>query len=256
MKIATFNVNSLKARLPIVLDWLTAHQPDVLMLQEIKGLEIPEAEINAAGYQVQAVTQKTYNGAATLTKSPAVVIKTSILEGDEQARYLEVDYRGLRLINIYAPNGNPMGTEKFEYKLRWLECLYDRLAELRAARIPFLIAGDFNIIPEEIDAATPKSWENDALFQPQSRAFYRSFINLGLYDALRSINPSAGVYTFWDYQAGAWPRNNGIRIDHILLSPAVADRFINASVDRAPRALEKPSDHTPVLVELDDKIAL
>lgn len=250
MKFATFNVNSLKARLPIMIDWLAAQRPDVLMLQELKGLELPEAEIAAAGYQVQAVTQKTYNGVATLTRTVATPVKTSILPDDDQARYIEVDYNGVRVINVYAPNGNPLGTDKFTYKLRWLDALYDRLATLRAERVDFLVAGDFNIIPEMVDAATPSAWMNDALFQPEARAAWRSMLNLGLTDAVRTLHPQTGVYTFWDYQAGAWPRNNGIRIDHFLLSPALADKLTAADVDRGPRALERPSDHTPVWVEI------
>lgn len=297
MKLATFNVNSLKIRLPIVLDWLAAHAPDVLMLQELKSMDVPVAEMEAAGYHMHVVPQKAYNGVATLTKQPATVIATSLLPDDEAARYLEVDYQGVRIINIYAPNGNPVTSadtpsplrgpasisehqiihqdggendlsvtsplsqplplkgrgvvgEKFAYKLKWLTALYDHLKDLRANQIDFVVAGDFNVIPEEIDAANPKDWVNDALFQSQSRALYRAMLHLGLTDAVRAQHPEPGIYTFWDYQAGAWPRNNGIRIDHFLLSPKLADKLSTAEVDKAPRALEKPSDHTPVWVQI------
>lgn len=251
MKIATFNVNSLKMRLAAVGDWLRDQAPDVLMLQELKGTEVPVAELAAAGYTVQAVTQKAYNGVATLTRTPATVAQSHLLAEDEQARYLEVDYAGIRLINIYAPNGNPIDTDKFIYKLNWLNGIFDRLSELRDARIPFLIAGDFNIIPDMMDAAQPTDWTNDALFSPQARAMWRAFRYLGLTDAVRDLHPQVpGLYSFWDYQAGAWPRNNGIRIDHILLSPSLADKLTAAGIDRTPRGLEKPSDHTPVWAEI------
>lgn len=253
MKLATFNVNSLKTRLPIVIDWLAAHQPDVLMLQELKGLEQPVAELNAAGYHVQMVTQKAYNGVAILTREPSTVIHTKLTgdDTDAQARYIEVDYKGLRVINIYSPNGNPLGTEKFTYKLNWLKRLHDHLAILRQQRLNVVIAGDFNIIPEDIDAAHPQDWANDALFQPESRSVYRGLLALGYTDAFRALHGTAAEYSFWDYQAGAWPRNNGIRIDHFLLSPGVADHLTACGIDRTPRALEKPSDHTPVWVEID-----
>jgi exodeoxyribonuclease III len=253
VKIATFNVNSFKTRLNIVLDWLSTHQPDVLMLQELKGLEVSEDEIKAAGYHLNFVGQKAYNGVAMITREPAAVITRALPgdDSDEQARYIEIDYKGVRFINIYAPNGNPIDTEKFPYKLNWLKRLYARLCDLRAEQRDCLIAGDFNIIPDDIDAASPKDWAHDALFQPESRALYRAMINLGFTDALRVTHPQqTGLYTFWDYQAGAWPRNNGIRIDHILLSPVLADKLTRCEIDKAPRALEKPSDHTPVFCEI------
>jgi exodeoxyribonuclease III len=254
MKLMTFNVNSLKMRLPIVLDLLATHAPDVMMLQEIKGTEVPENELRQAGYHVQAVTQKAYNGVATLTRAPATGMVTRLpgMEDDDQARYVVVDAGGVRVINIYAPNGNPVGADKYTYKLRWLRALYDELARVRAAGIDAVVAGDFNIIPEPIDAARPGDWQGDALFQDEVRGIYRAILYLGFIDAVRAAAPSSpdGDYTFWDYQAGAWPRNNGIRIDHVLLTPRLADRLGAVMIDRAPRALEKPSDHTPVVVEL------
>lgn len=252
MKIATFNVNSIKMRLAIVLDWLGTHKPDVLMLQELKTLEMPTAEIEAAGYDVFVVPQKTYNGVATLVRRglQAEVIGRSLLPDDDQARYLEVRVNGVHMINIYAPNGNPVDSEKYPYKHRWLDALCARAAALRDARADFAILGDFNIIPEEVDAAHPKDWMGDALFMPESRAVFRRLKYLGLTDALRALHPDdAHLYTFWDYQAGAWPRNNGIRIDHALLSPRLADGLVGSGVDRGPRGGEKPSDHTPVWVD-------
>lgn len=259
MKIATFNVNSLKMRLPIVLDWLGTHAPDALMLQELKGTELPLSDITAAGYHVRAVTQKAYNGVATLTKTPATVLHTALpgMEHDDQARFLAVEYPSSRegqmvLINIYAPNGNPVEGDKYTYKLKWLNALYGYLSELRRNGTDTLITGDFNIIPEAIDAAHPQNWSGDALFQREVRELYRAILHLGYTDAVRALHPAdLGIYSFWDYQAGAWPRNDGIRIDHILLSPRLADRLTTASIDRTPRALDKPSDHTPVWAEFD-----
>lgn len=253
MKLATFNVNSVRARLPNLLAWLAAAQPDVVMLQEIKTEEptFPREEIRAAGYHSLVHGQKSYNGVALLTRQPATLVSTSLLLDDPQARYLEATLNGITLINIYAPNGNPVESEKFPYKLRWLEALVARAEVLLKAETPFVIAGDYNIIPTAMDAARPAAWVNDALYQPESRALYRRLLNLGLYDAFRALHPEAAhAYTFWDYQAGAWQRDDGIRIDHALLSPQLADRLISCSIDKAPRGEEKASDHTPLLWEL------
>lgn len=248
MKIATFNVNSVRARLDNLTAWLAAAQPDVVCLQEIKC----ETPLFPAidGWHALVHGQKTYNGVAILSRQPAELVGTSLNADDPQARYLEARIGGMTVINIYAPNGNPLDSEKFPYKLDWLARLTMRANELMADEIPFLITGDFNIIPEEIDCHDPRAWLGDALFQPQSRAAYRRLLNLGLYDAFRSLHPAAQEYTFWDYQAGAWPRNNGIRIDHALLSPQLADRLVGCSIDKAPRGAEKASDHTPLIVEL------
>lgn len=254
MKLATFNVNSLKMRWPIVKDWLAAHNPNILMIQEIKGTDLPLAEIAAAGYHIQSVTQKAYNGVAALTKIPATVLHDRLpgMAEDEQARFLSLTYQGLTIVNIYAPNGNPVGTDKFTYKIKWLNALYDHLSELRRAQQNVIIAGDFNIIPDAIDAAHPENWTGDALFQRESRDLYRAILHLGYTDAVRALHPrDPSLYTFWDYQAGSWQRNNGIRIDHVLLSPYLTDRLVATDIDRGPRALEKPSDHTPVLVEIN-----
>ena len=252
MKIASWNVNSIKARLHHVKAWLETQKLDVLMLQELKGENAIAEEFKDLGYHCAMVGQKTYNGVATLSLHPMETVLTKLPgdDTDEQARYLETRINGMRFINIYLPNGNPVGTEKFSYKLRWMDRLHDRIAQLRKTAENFVLAGDFNVIPEDRDCHDPAAWAGDALFQPESRRAFRRLINLGLTDAFRVFHDGGGHYTFWDYQAGAWPRNNGIRIDHILLSPALADRLTMSMIDTAPRGLEKASDHTPILAVL------
>lgn len=253
MKVATFNVNSVRARLPNVLDWLKAEHPDVVCLQEIKceNDQFPAADFAALGYQALIVGQKSYHGVATLSRQPMEIVNTTLNTDDPQARYLEARLEGITIINIYAPNGNPVASEKFGYKLDWLDRLTHRAKALLAAETPFLITGDFNIIPEPEDAREPSAWSHDALFQPESRAAWRRLLNLGLYDAFRCLYPHAEhAYTFWDYQAGSWPRDNGIRIDHALLSPQLADRLESCRIDKTPRAQDKASDHTPLIVEI------
>jgi len=222
------------------------------MLQELKGLEFPAAAFATLGYQAVFINQKAYNGVAILSRDPVTIISDKLpgKEEDGQARYLEVDYHGVRLINIYAPNGNPVDSEKFPYKLAWLDRLHHRLSQLRLDNVPFIIGGDFNIIPEATDCYDPKVWINDALFRLESRQAFRRIMNLGLTDALRVYNQAPGQYTFWDYQAGAWPQNKGLRIDHFLLSPSLADRLIQCAVDKEPRGWDKASDHTPVMLEI------
>jgi len=255
MKLATWNVNSVKMRAAAVVDWLGEHAPDVLALQEIKcetAAFVADA-FHAAGYaHVLPIGQKSYNGVAMISRRPFEVMH-SALPGDAtdiQARYAEIKINNLHIINIYAPNGNPLGTEKFTYKLAWLVRLEDHLRELMNANTPFIVMGDFNIIPEDRDCYDPIAWQGDALFQQESRAAFRRLINLGLTDAVRMFHPQDEIYTFWDYQAGAWARNYGIRIDHILLSPTAADRCTGAAVDKSPRGRDQPSDHVPVWVEL------
>lgn len=255
IKIVSWNVNSIKARLEHVKRWLENNQPDLLMIQELKGLEFPSDGFEAIGYKSEAVTQKAYNGVAILSKEPQKVI-LSHLPGDaddEQSRYLEIDYNGIRVINIYLPNGNPVDpeSEKYPYKLKWMDRLYDRLAELRRDNVPFLIGGDFNVIPHDIDCHDPKAWQGDALFRPETHAKWRALLNLGLSDAFRTLNIEDNQYTFWDYQRGAWPQNQGIRIDHFLLSPTITDRLKNCTIDKEPRGEEKASDHTPIILELN-----
>ncbi len=252
MKIVSWNVNSIKARGEHVTRWLQANQPDLLLLQELKGLEFPKDSFDSLGYKSEAVCQKAYNGVAILSKEPQKVILDHLPgdKEDEQARYLEIDYKGLRVINIYLPNGNPVDSEKYPYKLAWMDRLYARLNDLRRESIPFLVGGDFNVIPEDKDCHAPKDWQGDALFRPETWAKWRALLNLGLTDAFRVHNMAAGNYTFWDYQKGAWPQNKGIRIDHFLLSPAVTDKLKNCTIDKAPRGEDKASDHTPIILEL------
>jgi exodeoxyribonuclease-3 len=252
VSLVTWNVNSIKARLPIVRDWIAANTPDVVCLQEIKTPEFPAFEFESMGYRCLFVGQKSYNGVAILSRLPIAAAERELPdgEGDDHARFIAADIAGLHVINIYLPNGNPIGTDKFTYKLAWMDRLHRHLAALMDADRPFVIGGDFNIIPDDIDCYDPRAWVGDALFQPESRGRYRALINLGLTDALRAVNPKPHLYTFWDYQAGRWQRDQGIRIDHWLLSPEAADRLEGCVVDRAPRGLEKASDHTPVVLTL------
>jgi exodeoxyribonuclease-3 len=254
MKLASWNVNSIKARLPIVTDWVRAHAPEVLFLQELKGEEFPALPFQDLGYHSLFVSQKAYNGVAILSKTPAAPILTRLPddETDEQARYLEAELNHLRLINIYLPNGNPLGTDKFVYKLAWMDRLRNRLSELRKSGIPFLVGGDFNVIPEKRDCYDPDLWAGDALFHKDSVAKFRALLNLGLVDAFRIGNQESHRYTFWDYQGGAWPKNHGLRIDHFLLSPPLVSRFVSCTIDSTPRELDKSSDHTPIILELSE----
>lgn len=253
MKIVTWNVNSIKARTAHVQRFLDRVRPDLLLLQELKGLEFPASSFG--DYRAIAVGQKAYNGVAIMTAPgmPAPVTILDHLPGDDedqQARYLEIEMNGLRVINIYLPNGNPWPGEKFDYKMGWMDRLIDRVRALRKDEVPFLIGGDFNVIPEERDCYDPKVWENDALFRLETRRKFRMLLNCGLTDAFRVKNRQDGQYTFWDYFAGNWPRNRGIRIDHFLLSPPVADRIKSCVIDKIPRGEEQPSDHTPLVLEL------
>lgn len=252
MKITSWNVNSINARLEHVKKYLAEFQPDILMVQELKTQDFPAHEFEELGYKSEAVPQKAYNGVAILSKHDIKTLHTALPgnETDEQSRYIEADINGLRVINIYLPNGNPLGTEKFTYKLEWMEHLRTHLENLRRDRIAFVIGGDFNVIPEDKDCYDPKAWTGDALFQPESRALFRRMLNLGLTDAYRTLHKGAAQYTFWDYQAGAWPQNKGIRIDHFLLSPEMADKLEACEIHKDPRGWDKPSDHTPIELSL------
>ena len=259
MKIATWNVNSIKARLEPALAWLKQAKPDVVALQEIKTVDetFPREAFEALGYNCAVHGQKSYNGVALLSKRPMEDV-TPRLQGDEtddHARYLEAVITGdkatVRVASIYAPNGNPWPGPKFDYKLAWLERLRLRARKLLDNEEPVVLMGDYNIIPEDKDAAKPKNWLKDALFQPESKAALRRIENLGYTDAFRALHPEGGHYTFWDY-FGSWERNNGIRIDHILLSPQAADRLKACMIDRHVRGeSEKPSDHVPIWTDLD-----
>jgi exodeoxyribonuclease III len=254
MKIASWNVNSIRARLDHVTTWLKANRPDVLFLQELKTTEFPAAVFTELGYESAAVTQKSYNGVAVLSLTPIETISTALAgDGDDtHARFLEMTIRDIRMVNIYLPNGNPVGTEKFAYKLAWMERLGKEMSAWLKKDVPVLIGGDFNVIPEDIDCHKPASWIHDALFQPEPRAQYRAFLKLGYIDAFRSLYPGeTGQFTFWDYFRLAFEHNRGIRIDHFLLSPKLAARLKSCEIDKGPRGLAKPSDHTPIIVELD-----
>jgi exodeoxyribonuclease-3 len=251
IKIATWNVNSVKARLQNVLAWLRAFSPDVVLLQEIKCVDdaFPRLEIEDLGYNVAVHGQKTYNGVAILSRAPLEDVTPRLPggDGDDHARYLEATVYGkLRVANLYLPNGNPIGTPKFEYKLAWMDRLRARMTEALLSDEMTLFAGDYNIIPRDDDAWDPRAYAGDALMQPESRARFRAMLHLGLTDALRAFNPQPHIYSFWDYQAGAWQKDHGILIDHILVSPQTADRLTGSGVDKTPRGNEKASDHTPV----------
>ena len=256
MKIATWNVNSVRARTVHLTRWLEEFRQDVALLQELKCVEdqFPRVAIEDLGYNVALVCQKTYNGVAVLSKSP-IDIEHVALPGDDadtQARYLEVFTGGVRVASIYAPNGNPVDSDKFPYKLAFLERLYAHITSLLATEDAFVLAGDYNVIPEPIDVYNPEAWREDALFRPESRAAFRKLLYLGLTDAFRALHPEPGHYSFWDYQRGAWQQDRGLRIDHLLLSPQAADRLAGSGIDKTPRGWDKPSDHTPVWCQLTD----
>lgn len=252
--IATWNVNSINARLPNILGWLQATKPDIVLLQEIKCQDaaFPAEAVGDLGYNVAVHGQKSYNGVAILSLRPLEDV-TRGLPGDpadEQARYIEASVDGLRVASIYLPNGNPIGTEKFAYKLAWMERLRVHAASLLEQDEAVVLGGDYNVIPEPIDCHDPHAWLGDALFQPESRRAFRALLHLGLTEAFRALHPKERAYTFWDYQRGAFQLDHGIRIDHLLLSPQAADRLVGCTIDKDPRRQPKASDHTPVMVEL------
>ncbi len=253
IRIASWNVNSIKARIDHVTEWLNHHQPDVLLLQELKGTEFPALLFKELGYESEAVTQKAYNGVAVLSRTPIQTVSTSLAgdDADSHARYLETIINGIRVVNVYSPNGNPVGSDKFAYKLAWMDRLKSHMAKWLQDAHPTLVGGDFNVIPEDIDCHKPSSWMKDALFQPEPRARYRELLALGYTDAFRSLHPGeAGQFTFWDYFRQAFENTRGIRIDHFLLCPRLAARLRHCAIDKEPRAKPKSSDHTPIIVEL------
>jgi exodeoxyribonuclease III len=259
MRIATWNVNSINARLENVLRWLREAQPDVACLQELKCVDekFPREPIEALGYNLLVHGQKSYNGVALLSRFPMEEARRGLPggEGDGHARYLEAVIEApspVRVACIYLPNGNPVGTEKFGYKLDWMARLYAHAHGLLRLEESTILAGDFNVIPTPLDCDRPQSWVDDALFQPESRAAHRAITNLGYLDAQLAIGPEPHGYTFWDYFQNNFERDHGIRIDHLLLSPQAADRLVSCEVQRSPRGWEKPSDHTPVMVTLAD----
>jgi exodeoxyribonuclease-3 len=259
MKIASWNINGVKARIDSALTYLRQAVPDIVCLQEIKSVDegFPASAFEDLGYNIAVHGQKGFNGVAILSKLPLDDVKKGLPggHGDDQARFIEatisVPKGVVKVASIYAPNGNPIGSDKFSYKLAWLKRLQAHARALLGEEVPAVLAGDYNIIPEPADAKRPEAWTQDALFQRESRAAYRCLLNDGLTDAVRLCHPQPGVYTFWDYQAGAFQKDDGIRIDHLLLSPQAADRLTAAGVDRVTRGWEKPSDHVPVWVDLD-----
>ena len=257
MKIATFNINGIKARISALPDWLGERAPDVALLQEIKTVDdgFPREIFEDMGYNVVTHGQKSFNGVAILSKLPLEDVKRGLPgnDSDDHARWIEATVtadRAIRVCNLYLPNGNPAPGPKFDYKLEWMERLRKRAKDLLASEEPALMAGDYNIIPQAEDAARPDDWREDALFRPESRAAWRRVVNLGFTDAFRARHHGPGHYSFWDYQAGAWNKNNGIRIDHFLLTPQCADLLTDCQIDAEIRGREKPSDHVPVWVDL------
>lgn len=257
MKIATFNINGIKARITALPEWLKDAQPDLALLQEIKSVDegFPRELFEDMGYNVETHGQKSFNGVAILSKLPLEDVRRGLPgdDSDEQARWIEatvVGKQAIRVCGLYLPNGNPAPGPKYDYKLAWMARLQARAQALLAEETPFLMAGDYNIIPQDEDARRPEVWQEDALARPESRAAYRRLVNLGLTEAFRARVHGPEHYSFWDYQAGAWNKDDGIRIDHFLLSPAVADILVDCQIDKHVRAGEKPSDHVPVWVEL------
>ncbi len=259
IRVATWNVNSIRQRIENLLTWLKECAPDIVCLQETKCTDeaFPRFEIEALGYNVVTHGQKTFNGVALLSKFRFDETKSGLAGDDEDAhaRFIEgvvTLKRGvLRIACLYLPNGNPVGTEKYPYKLKWMSRLLDYSKERLKEEVPLILAGDFNVIPAACDVHNPAAWTEDALFKTETRESFQSLLGLGLTDALRTVTDEPGLYTFWDYQAGAWQKNHGLRIDHLLLSPQASDRLANVGIDSYVRAWEKPSDHVPIWADLD-----
>ena len=254
LKIASFNVNGIKARITSLLRWLSEAKPDVVFLQEIKSTDetFPASEIEDLGYNVVTHGQKSFNGVALLSLLPVESIKRG-LDGnsdDLQARWLEVEINAVRICGLYLPNGNPCPGPKFDYKIEWMDRFYKRAKEIIESEQLAVILGDYNVIPQAEDASNPELWINDALYHDEIRSRFRRIINLGFTDALRAFHPTKQLFTFWDYQRGSWSKNDGIRIDHILLSPQAADKLNSCQIDSYVRGEEKPSDHVPIWIEL------
>ncbi|MDP2357957.1 MAG: exodeoxyribonuclease III [Beijerinckiaceae bacterium] len=257
MKIATFNVNSVVRRLPNLVAWLQSAKPDVICLQELKAddTKLPREALASAGYRGVWRAQKTWNGVAILMRGAEPILTRDVLPGDPadpQARYIEAACKGVLVGCLYLPNGNPQPGPKFDYKLAWFERLIKHARALKKSGAPVVLAGDFNVVPTDADIYPTKSWGDDALLQPESRAAYKKLLRQGWTDALRAIHPDAPMYTFWDYKRLRWQRDAGLRIDHLLLSPDVAKRLVDAGVDRHVRGVEGASDHAPAWIVLRD----
>jgi len=254
MKIATWNVNSIKARLPRLLEWLEAAQPDVVLLQELKVTDaaFPMQPIEDLGYNIATHGQKTYNGVAILSKRPIEDVRCGLPGdvNDEQARYIDAMVDTVRVASIYLPNGNPTDSDKFLYKLAWMDRLIDHARDMLKYDEIMVLGGDYNVIPEDRDCYDPVAFADDALCLPESRARWRQLQYLGLTEAFRARHPEISAFSYWDYQGGAWQKDNGVRIDHLLLSPQAADQLGKVGIDRTPRGKERPSDHTPVWCEI------
>jgi exodeoxyribonuclease-3 len=258
MKIATFNVNSIRRRVGALCKWLQDASPDVVLLQELKALpeQVPIMEIEALGYRVELVGQKAYNGVAIVSRHPITITQRALPgeSGDDHARYIEGDISSpggvVRVASIYLPNGNPAPGDKFDYKLRFLNRLREHAKELLDLEMPVVLGGDYNVVPTDHDVYDPVGQADDALCRPETRQAYRCLVNLGYTESYRALHPNRIEYSFWDYQAGSWQKNNGWRIDHLLLSPQAADRLLACEIDRGPRGLPEASDHTPVWCEL------
>ena len=249
-RVATWNVNSVRARLPRVLEWLAEFQPDVLLAQELKATEetFPRDAFEDAGYNVAIFGQKNFNGVGIFARRPIEDVRRGLPgdDGDDQARYMEAFVGDLRVASIYLPNGNPAPGGKFDYKLRWLDRLRAHAAALLRHEEALVLGGDYNVVPADEDCYDPEGWADDALCRPESRQRYRALVHLGFTDAYRALNDAPNSYSFWDYQGGAWQKDFGLRIDHLLLSPQAADRLTGSGIDRAPRGRQRASDHTPV----------
>jgi exodeoxyribonuclease III len=259
MRIATWNVNSVRQRLDSLQAWLKERQPDIVCLQEIKCIDeaFPKEIFEAQGYNVAVHGQKAFNGVALLSKFPFDEVVAGLIgdKADVQARFLEAIVSTktgvVRVCSLYLPNGNPAPGEKYDYKLKWMDRLIAFSRERLALEEPLVLAGDYNVIPTSGDARRPEAWTSDALFLLQTREEFRALTNLGLTDAIRATSDATDLYTFWDYQAGSWQKNDGIRIDHLMLSPQATDRLTGAGIDRHVRSWDKPSDHVPVWIDLD-----
>jgi len=254
LKIASFNVNGIKARLKTLVDWLKETKPDVVVLQEIKSTNemFPRTEIEDLGYNLVTHGQKSFNGVAILSLFPIEDVKTGLPgnENDLQARWIEAEINSLKICGLYLPNGNPYPGPKFDYKIEWMDRFYEKATKFIASEQATIMLGDYNVIPQAEDAADPKLWNDDALYRYEARSRFQRIINLGFTDAVRAIYPTEKAFTFWDYQKGSWQKNNGIRIDHALLSPQATDRLISCQIDTHLRGEERPSDHVPISLEI------